>query len=84
MIIKDINIDSPIWNPYCHRKQNAIVLEKLIDRFDLLINNKPGHATRVSIYIILIIDLALLIAEFGLLTLWEIFEKYPHYPIMSS
>lgn len=77
LIAGDINAHSPIWNPHCYRRQNATVLEELIERFGLLINNEPGYATRPSSHIISIIDLALSTAEFGPLTLWEIPEEYP-------
>ena len=75
LIAGDINAHSPVWNPHCHRKQNASVLEELIDHFGLLINNEPGRSTRPISQGISVIDLALSTAELGPLTLWEIPEE---------
>ncbi len=77
LIAGDINAHSPVWNPHCHRRQNAFVLEELIDKFSLLINNEPGRPTRPASQGVLVIDLALSIVELGLLTLWEIPEEHP-------
>ena len=77
MIVGDINTHSPVWNPHCYRKQNVSALEKLIDHFGLLINNKPGRFTWPISQGISVTDLALSTAELGPLTLWEIPEKYP-------
>ena len=77
LIAGDINALSPVWNPHCYKRQNALVLEELIEKFDLLINNKPGRSTRPSSHNVSIIDLALSTAELGPLTLWEIPEEYP-------
>ena len=70
LIAGDINAHSPVWNPHYYRRQNALVLEELIEKFDLLINRPSSH--NVSI-----IDLALSTVELGPLTLWEIPEEYP-------
>ena len=77
LIAGDINAHSFVWNPHCHRKQNASVLEELIDQFGLLINNEPGRSTRPISQGISVIDLALSTSELGPLTLWEIPEDYP-------
>ena len=77
LIAGDINAHSPVWNPHCHRKQNASVLEELIDHFGLFVNNEPGRSTRPISQGISVIDLALSTAELGPLTLWEIPEEYP-------
>lgn len=55
LIAGDINAHSPIWNPHCHRRQNATILEEFIERFGLLINNKPGRATCPSSHTISIL-----------------------------
>ena len=44
----DVNAHNPVWNSHCHRRQNAMILEDIIKQFGLLINNKPGWATRPS------------------------------------
>ena len=61
----DINAHSPVWNSHCHRRQNATILENLIEEFGLLINNKPGRATRPSSREISIIDFALSSPQLG-------------------
>ena len=58
---RDINAHSPIWNSHCHRRQNATILEDIIEQFGLLINNKPGHATRPLSREVTIINFALLL-----------------------
>lgn len=74
---RDINAHSPIWNSHCNRRQNATILEELIEQFEPLINSKPGRATRPSSREVLVIDLALSTVELVPLILWEIPEKYP-------
>ncbi len=66
----------PIWNLRCQRKKNPKPLENLIEKFGLFINNESRRITRSTSQGVSIIDLALSIAELGLLTLWEIFEQY--------
>ena len=58
-----------MWNSHCQRRQNTIILEELIEQFGLLINNKPGRATRPFRREISIIELALSSPQHGLLTL---------------
>ncbi len=65
----DINTHSPIWNSHHHRRQNATILEELIEQFGLLINNELGRATRFFSREIFIIDLALSLPQLGPLTL---------------
>ena len=77
LIAKDINAHSPVWNSYCHEKQNASVLEEIIDEYGLLVNNEPGRSTRPVSQGISVIDLALSTTALGPLTLWEIPEEYP-------
>ena len=73
----DINTHSPIWNPHCQRRQNATILEDLIEQFGLFISNEPGRSTRPSSREVSVIDLALSSIELGPLTLWEIPEEFP-------
>ncbi len=74
LIARDINAHSPVWNAYCHQKQNASVLEEIIDEYGLLVNNEPRRSTRP---VSQVIDLALSTPALGPLTLWEIPEEYP-------
>ena len=76
MIAGDINAHSPVWNSYYHQKQNASILEEMIDEYNLLVNNKPGRSTWPISQGTLVIDLALSTAELGPLTFWEILEEY--------
>ena len=73
----DMNAHSSVWNSYCYRKQNATNFKEIIEQFGLLINNKPGRATRLLSRDVSIIDLALSSPQLGPLTLWEIPEEYP-------
>ena len=76
LIAGDINAYSPVWNPYCHQKQNVSVLEEMIDEYGLFVNNEPGCSTRPINQGTSVIDLARSMAELGPLTLWEIPEEY--------
>ena len=77
LVAGDVNAHSPVWNPHCHKRQNASILEGFIDQFGLLINNEPGRSTRPTSQGVSVIDLALSTVELGPLTLWEIPEEYP-------
>lgn len=77
LIVGDLNAHSTMWNPHCHRRQNAGPLETLIETYELLINNDPDYATRPSSGGISIIDLSLTSPELGPLRVWEIPEEYP-------
>ena len=77
LIAGDINAQILLWNPNCHGRQNASILEEFIEKVDLLINKEPGRSTRPSNHEISIIDLVLSTAELGRLTLWEIPDEYP-------
>lgn len=76
----DVNAHSPVQNSRCHRRQNATILEDLIEQLGLLINNEPGRATCPLSWEVSVIDLTLSTAELGPLTLWEIPEEYPSLP----
>ena len=73
----DVNAHSSIWNPHCRRRQNATILEDLIEQFGLLVNNEPGRITQPLSREVSIIDLALSSAQLGPLTLWKIPEEHP-------
>ena len=77
LVAGDVNAHSPVWNPHCHKRQNASILEGFIDQFGLLINIEPGRSTRPTSQVVSVIDLALSMVELGPLTLWEIPEEYP-------
>lgn len=69
LLLGDVNTHSPVWNLYCQRKQNAKSLKDLIEKFDLLINNKLGRIIKSVSAGVSIIDLVLLIIELSFLTL---------------
>lgn len=73
----NFNVHSSIWNFYCHKRQNATILEELIDQFGLLINNKPERATCLLSKEISVTNLALSTTELRSLILWKIPEEYP-------
>ena len=75
-MLGDVNTYSPVWNLHCQRRQNAKFLEDLIEKFDLLINNKSGRTTRPASAGVSINDLALSTIELGFLTLWKIPKEY--------
>lgn len=77
LIVGDMNAHSTMWNPHCHKRQNAGPLETLIETYELLVNNDPDYATRLSSGGISIIDLALTSPQLGPLRVWEIPEEYP-------
>ncbi len=77
LFLGDVNAHSPIWNPYCRGRKNVQLLEDLIEKFSLLINNESGRTTRPASDGVSVIDLALSIAELGLLTLCKIPKDYP-------
>lgn len=72
----NINIHSQVQNSHCHRRQNAAILEDLIEQFGLLINNEPKRATCSLNKEILVIELALSFVQLGPLTPWEISKKH--------
>ena len=44
----DINAHNFLWNPHCYKEKNATILERFIELYRLLINNKPRQTTRSS------------------------------------
>lgn len=78
LILRDTNAHSPIWNPHYQRRKNSGLLEELIERYELIVNNDPKYSTRpASQGGVSIIDLALSSPELGPLCLWQIPEEYP-------
>ncbi len=77
LIVGDMNMHSPIWNPYCHQRQNAGLLEEPIEIYELFVNNNTDFPTRPESRGRSIIDLALTSPGLGLLHIWEIPEVYP-------
>ncbi len=71
----EMNVHSLIWNLHCQKKKIAKPFEELIEKFGLLINDKPKQTTSPASQGVFIIDLALSITELGLWTLWEIPER---------
>lgn len=82
LIVGDMNAHSSMWNPHCHKRQNAGPLETLIETYELFINNDPDYATRPSSGGISIIDLALTSPQLGPLRVWEIPEEYPSHELI--
>lgn len=68
--MKDINTHSLMWNPHSNMVSNASLLEKLIESYELIINNDHDFITCPSNQdIVFIINLALNSAKLGLLYL---------------
>lgn len=76
LIVGDMNAHSTMWNPHCHKRQNAGPLETLIETYELFVNNDLDYATRPSSGGISIVDLALTSPQLGPLRVWEIPEEY--------
>jgi ribonuclease HI len=76
LVVGDMNAHSPRWNPASMQGHpSAKVLEELVDKYQLIINNQLGTYTRKASKAVL--DLALTTIEMGPLTTWEIPEGYP-------
>lgn len=66
-----------MWNPYCHLKKTAGLLKKLIDSYELMVNNDIDYSTQASSQgLVSIIDLALGSSKLGPLYIKKISEKY--------
>ena len=73
IICGDFNAHSPVWNPRCIDRRNHKPLEKIIEEFDLIVNNddSPTYAVeRMSQTSI--IDLTLTTIPVGLLANWAV------------
>lgn len=66
-----------LWNLHCWQKVNAVPLEELIEKYELIVNNNTDFLTRPSSSGISIINLALTSPDLGPLQVWEIPEEYP-------
>ena len=72
LLLGDFNAHSPLWNPLAESQTNAGLLEGLIERKDLFINNEPEVPTRPkAISEISVIDLILTTACMRLLKTWR-------------
>ena len=73
MLLGDFNAHSPTWNPLITQRKDAEPLEKIIEEYDLILNNeqgaiiRPGNRNKGSI-----INLAFTTIELGPLELWSI------------
>jgi hypothetical protein len=46
VLLGDFNAQSPIWDPLITQRKEAGPLEKIIEDFDLILNNEQGAITR--------------------------------------
>jgi hypothetical protein len=71
----DFNARSPAWDPWVAGRQNAGMVERLIERHELIVNNNDHQATRCGKNCRSIIDLTLSTRKVGALARWEIDEN---------
>jgi hypothetical protein len=77
LLLGDFNAHSPLWNPQANARTNARLLEDLIERESLYINNTLGVPTRPKTTPgISIIDLSLTTVEMGPLEAWTVDEDH--------
>ena len=77
LILGDFNAHSPLWNPEANGRANARLLENLIEKESLYINNTPGVSTRPKTTPgISIIDLSLTTLAMGPLLAWNVDEDH--------
>ena len=75
MLLGDFNAQSPLWNPFIIQRKEAGLLKKIIEDFDLILNNEQGAITRPGNKNKgTIIDLTFTTTELGPLDLWAIDE----------
>lgn len=72
LLLTNIHAYKPLSNPNYQKRVNAKPLNEFIQRFHLFINNKAGYSRRPINRGVSIINLALLMIELGLLSLWKI------------
>jgi ribonuclease HI len=78
VLLGDFNAHSPTWNPLIAQKRDAESLERIIEEFDLILNNEEGAITRPGKGNKgTIIDLAFTTTELGPLDSWAIDEDNP-------
>ena len=70
----DFKARSPSWDPWVTGKQNAGTVERLIEKYELTINNNDQAPTRCGRNCRSIIDLTLSTRWVGALVTWEINE----------
>lgn len=71
----DFNARSPLWDPWVAGRQNAGMVERLIEKRELIINNNDHQPTRCGKNCRSIIDLTLSTRRVGALVTWEIDES---------
>ncbi len=77
LMLGDLNAHSPQWNSRIETRINAAPLEELVDRFELLINNTPGVATRPKpTGEISVIHLTLTSPDLGSLSAWLVDHEH--------
>lgn len=72
MIVRDINIESPMCNTHCHQIHNFALLKELIEKYELWINNDIDFLVLPEIWQTTILKLALTSSDLGSLQVWEI------------
>ena len=70
----DFNARSPVWDPWVLGRQHAGTVERLIERYGLIINDNDHQPTRCGKNCRSIIDLTLSTRGVGALITWEIDE----------
>lgn len=74
--ISHMNAHSTMWNPHCHQRQNAGLVEERIEGYELLVNNKTDFLILPESRGVSIIDPTLTSPDMGLLCAWKIPEEY--------
>lgn len=46
VIVGDFKPHSKVWNVHCRERREQPRLERLVDDYELILNNKPGKATQ--------------------------------------
>jgi sugar/nucleoside kinase (ribokinase family) len=73
VLLGDFNAYSPLWDPFIKQRKDTRLLEKIIEDFDLILNNEQEAITRLEKKTKgSIIDLTFTIIELGPLDLWAI------------
>jgi hypothetical protein len=76
VLLGDFNAYSPLWDPFIKQRKEAGLLEKIIEDFDLILNNEQGAIIRLGKKTKgSIIDLTFTTIELGPLDLWVIDEN---------
>lgn len=76
VLLRDINAHSPQWNVHCRERRDTAGLKTLIEEYNLICNNKPGRAIRLTRgQITSIIDPTFTTSELSALDCWVIDKK---------